>query len=183
MSEVMESERLALGGAAIEVLRWRDMSQRVVELEAASRELRRRVLVGIGINACLLLAVLTWLVLPNRTLTVGTLSADEVVADLFATRSVTMDTDGLAIVNSAGTARLSLSLPESDVPTLAVENDGHGRVVLGVRDTPFFEMYADTSTSEPGGSQPRIEMSLVGEEKLPRIVLRDANDRVIWQAP
>ena len=179
----MESERRAIGGAPIEVIRWRDMSQRVVELEAASGALRRRVLFGIGLNACLLLAVLAWLVLPNRSLTVGELRAHEVVADRFATRSVTMDSDGLVVVNSAGTARLSLSLPESDVPTLAVENDGHGRIVMGVRDAPFFEMYADTSTSEPGGGQPRIEMSLIGEEKLPRIVLRDAHDRVIWQAP
>ena len=179
----METERLALGGTPIEVTRWRDMSQRVVELEAASRVLRRRVLFGIGLSTCLLRAVLASLVLPNRTLTVGTLRADDVVADRFATRSAAMDTDGLVIVNSAGTARLSLRLPESDDPTLAAENDGHGRIVMGVRDAPFFEMYAATSTSKPEGGQPRIEMSLVGAEELPRIMLRDANTRVIWQAP
>jgi len=167
----------------VDVLRWRHMSQRLVELEGDSRALRKRLLLGISFNACLLLAVLVWLVLPNRTLTAREVRADTVFADRFTTAGTTMQRDSLVIVNTTDTARMSLSMPESDTPTLSVQHDGYGQIVASVGDAPFFGMYAGRTGGDPGSSQPQIELSLVGEDKSPQIVLRDVNGQVVWHAP
>ena len=167
----------------MEVLRWRDLSQRLAELEARNGVLKRRLLLGVALNALLLVGVLSWLASPTRSLNVDFLKANDVIADSITIGRTTLRPDGVVVTNAEGTARVRLHMSEEDVPTVSVEHDGHGQVVLGVADAPFLGLYADNPNGGPGSGQPQIEMSLVGREKSPQIVLRDVQGTITWQAP
>jgi hypothetical protein len=154
----------------------------VRQLAQQNRELRRRGALAVALNTTLLVGLLCWLVWPGKTLTAERVYADQAVADSFGTFATRMRSDGSLVLRESDGAAIRLSVADPDAATFSLERGEYGQIVASVGNAPFIGLYADAST-DPGSHQPQIELSLAGEDRSPRIVLRDLNGQVIWHAP
>jgi hypothetical protein len=169
---------------------WEELKRRVERLQQENRRLESRGRLAGWLQAVLVLGIIGRLVVwPPETLTVETMTAGRVNASRFDTDRVYLRSEDLLVTREASGTWASLG---SDVPRLWLRTNDHGELSLDTIGAPRLALHAvnsfkrsepTRSRSDPDAGRPQIELSVAGQNGSPRIVLRDVQGRLIWQAP
>lgn len=175
-----------------EASQWRSMRERVTRLEQENSRLRSWGRCSFVLNVLILVSALYWLTRPGQPLEAERVSAERVrTGRIFALRTLDGDAlsydglnaNGVLQTVHGGRASTNFELVDPVTPWFTMQHIVHGQFLLQVSRTPHVAFWEAPAGRGPKGSRSRIELVLEGPTQSPTIVLRNADNQAVWQAP